>query len=166
MNRTLVLMRHAKSSWADTGLTDFERPLNDRGRHDAPMMGERLDKHGLKPDLIIASPARRAAQTARKAAKAIGCDTNNIRWAERLYEGQPEDFEAVIATLPDEARTIWIIAHNPGITDYINQLSDNFRIDHLPTCAAIAARSQCPRWNQWHEAGKEVFLFEYPKKPS
>ena len=166
MKRTLVLMRHAKSSWADAGLTDFERPLNDRGRQDAPMMSERLKKHGLKPDLIVASPAKRAAQTARKAAKAIGYDTDAIFWAEQLYEGMPENYEAVIAGLPDEVRCVWVVGHNPGITDYINQLSEKFRIDHLPTCAAIAARAACPNWKQWQESGREVFLFEYPKKSS
>jgi len=80
MKRRLVMIRHAKSSWANPLQSDFERPLNERGEHDAPMMGERLKKMGVTPDLVIASPAKRAKQTAKKIAKEMGYDIDKIQW--------------------------------------------------------------------------------------
>src|ERR1044072_742474 len=96
MNRRLVMVRHAKSSWANPLQSDFERPLNDRGEHDAPMMGERLKKLGVVPDLIISSMAKRAKQTAKKVAAAVGYDANKIQWIDKLYHCIPSVFEEVL----------------------------------------------------------------------
>ena len=164
MNRRLVMIRHAKSSWANPLQSDFERPLNDRGEHDAPMMGERLKKQNIIPDLIIASPAKRAKQTAKKVAKAIGYDEDKIQWIEKLYHCIPQVFEEVLYEVSDDVQTVFIVAHNPGITEFVNELSSEFSIDNMPTCGMVGAEVELKHWEMFPSAQKKVFLFEYPKK--
>lgn len=163
MERTLVMIRHAKSSWANPLQSDFERPLNDRGEHDAPMMGNRLKQKGIIPDLIISSKAKRAKQTAKKIAAAIGYNEEKIRWYDRLYHCIPSVFEEVLHEVADDVKTVFIVAHNPGITDFVNELSDKFKIDNMPTCAVVGARLQATEWNEFNSVEKTVFLFDYPK---
>lgn len=166
MQRTLVMIRHAKSSWANPLQSDYERPLNERGEQDAPEMGERLKKLDIIPDLIIASTAKRAKQTAKKIAAAFGYDTNKIRWEEKLYHCIPSVFEEALYEVADTIRTVFVVAHNPGITGFVNQLSPDFKLDNMPTCGAVAAHIDVNEWNQFATVEKEVFLFEYPKKKS
>lgn len=164
MNRRLVMIRHAKSSWANPLQSDFERPLNDRGEHDAPMMGERLKTQKVIPDLIIASPAKRARQTAKKVAKAIGYDESNIQWVAKLYHCIPQVFEEVLYEVSDDVKTVFIVGHNPGITQFVNELSAEFSIDNMPTCGMVGAEVELNHWEMFPNAKKKVFLFEYPKK--
>lgn len=163
MERTLVMIRHAKSSWANPLQSDYERPLNDRGEHDAPMMGERLKKRNLLPDVIIASTAKRAKQTAKKIAKAVGYDEDKIVWHEKLYHCIPSVFEEVLYEVADDAKTVYIVAHNPGITEFVNELSDKFCTDNMPTCGIVGARFEAEQWNEFNRTNKEVILFDYPK---
>ena len=164
MKKTLVLIRHAKSSWSNTLQSDFDRPLNERGEHDAPLMGERLKKYDLIADLIISSSAKRTRQTAKRIAAAIGYDKNKISLEERLYHCFSKTFEELIHELNDKLNTVFIIAHNPGITDFANELSDEFRTDNIPTCGMVAATIEADRWADFSIAKKKVILFEYPKK--
>ncbi|MCD6062418.1 MAG: putative phosphohistidine phosphatase, SixA [Flavipsychrobacter sp.] len=164
MERTLVMIRHAKSSWANPLQSDFERPLNDRGEHDAPMMGERLKKNKLIPDLIIASTAKRAKQTAKKIAKEVGYDHDKIVWNETLYHCIPSVFEEVLYEVDDNTKTVFIVGHNPGITDFVNHLSSKFKTDIMPTCGIVACKFDAQQWNEFNGADKKVFLFDYPKK--
>jgi phosphohistidine phosphatase len=164
MQRTLVLIRHAKSSWGNLTQSDFERPLNERGEHDAPIIGKRLKELGLEPDLVIASTAKRAKQTAKKIADATAYDKDDIQWVEKLYHCMPPVFEEIIYGIGDKVKTVFIVAHNPGITQFANKLSDSFSIDNMPTCGAVAARMDAAHWNEFNKVKKEVFLFEYPKK--
>jgi len=163
MQRTLVMIRHAKSSWDDLSMSDFDRPLNERGEHDAPLMGERLKELKVIPDIIIASTAKRAKQTAKKIAEGVGYDKDDIQWEERLYHCSPSVFEDVIQKVDNKNSTVYIVAHNPGITDFVNRLSGIFRIDNMPTCGVVAAHTDAA-WSEFKAAEKKVFLFEYPKK--
>jgi len=164
MERTLVMIRHAKSSWANPLQSDFERPLNDRGEQDAPMMGERLKKLNVIPDLIVASTAKRARQTAKKIAKALGYDESKIQWEEKLYHCIPQVFEEVLYELDDKIKTVFIVAHNPGITAFVNELSPEFVTDNMPTCGVIAAKINAEHWTDFNNRNSNVFLFESPKK--
>lgn len=164
MQRTLVMIRHAKSSWANPLQSDFERPLNERGQHDAPMMGERLKKLGIIPDLIIASTAKRTRQTAKKIAKELGYNPDNIKWEEKLYHCIPSVFEEVIYEVSETVKTVFIVAHNPGITGFVNQLSPEFSIDNMPTCGIVAAQMELKDWNGFAIAKRKVILYEYPGK--
>src|SRR5215217_1241963 len=128
MKRRLVLIRHAKSSWTNPLQSDFDRPLNDRGNHDAPVMGKRLKDKGIIPDLILASTAKRAAQTAKKIASAIGYPEEKITWLDKLYHCNSSVFDEVIDLIDDKVNTVFIVAHNPGITEYASALSPSFRI--------------------------------------
>lgn len=164
MKRTLVMIRHAKSSWANPLQSDYERPLNERGQHDAPMMGERLKRQNILPDLVIASPAKRAKQTAKKIAAAIGYDEDKIQWQEKLYHCIPSVFEEVLHEVGDDVKTVFIVAHNPGITEFANEVSAKFKIDNMPTCAVVGIEFETDQWNEFTNASKKVFLFDYPKK--
>ena len=164
MERTLVMIRHAKSKWSNLTSSDFDRPLNERGEHDAPMMGERLKAQHIIPDLIISSSANRAKQTAKKIAHAIGYDVARIQWEEKIYHCDTTVFEEVIYKIPDSALTVFIVGHNPGITEFVNTLSATFRLDHMPTCGVVATHLDAEHWYDLHTAKKNVFLFEYPKK--
>ena len=164
LRRRLFMIRHAKSSWVNPLQSDFDRPLNDRGEHDAPMMGKRLKDLGIIPDLIISSTAKRAQQTAKKIAKETGYDTGAIKWYEKLYHCIPAVFDEVLDELGDDIKTVFIVGHNPGITDFVNDLSDMFHTDNMPTCAVVGAEMELDEWNGFRRAEKKVILFEYPKK--
>ncbi|XZF13075.1 SixA phosphatase family protein [Chitinophagaceae bacterium MMS25-I14] len=166
MQRTLVLVRHAKSSWANPLQSDYDRPLNERGIHDAPMMGTRLKEKNILPDLIISSTAKRAAQTAKKIAAAVGFNEENILWKNRLYHCIPSVIEEVIQEVSNEVKTVFLVAHNPGITEFVNELVPGFRIDNMPTCSMVGAHIDAEEWDDFTKASKEVFLFDYPKKQS
>lgn len=163
MKRTLLLVRHAKSSWASPLQSDFERPLNERGLRNAPEMGKRLKAAGLVPDLIISSSALRTRQTATLLAEELGYDAEKIQWEEKLYHASPATIEDVIFGAPDHAAIIMIVTHNPGITDLVNQLSPRFATGNMPTCGVVGATFEAAGWSQYPQAKRNVFLFDYPK---
>jgi phosphohistidine phosphatase len=158
------MIRHAKSSWANPLQSDFDRPLNERGKRDAPEMGEILKREGLKPDLIICSTAKRTRQTAKRIAEVLDYDMDNVRWEEKLYHCIPSVFEELLFELSDKIKTVFIIAHNPGITEFVNELSPDFSIDNMPTCGVVGARFKAEEWNRFSIAERKVFLFEQPGK--
>lgn len=164
MQRTVVLIRHAKSSWANPMQSDFERPLNVRGATDAPRMGVRLKHLEIIPDVIISSTAKRAAHTAMHIAEKVGYSNDAIKWVDKLYHCIPAVFEEVLYELDDDIKTVFIVAHNPGISDFAGHLSPHFHLDHMPTCGVVAAHLEADRWTEFSVKPKQVFLFEYPKK--
>lgn len=163
-NKELYLIRHAKSSWKDPYKTDFERVLNERGEKDAPEMGKLLKKRGIQPDLVISSTAKRAKQTAKKICKSIGYDVDTIKWVEKLYHCGPVVFEEVLYELDSDISSVFIVAHNPGITSFANSLSHNFFTENMPTCAVVGAKFSLKQWTDFSIAEKQVHLYEYPKK--
>lgn len=162
--RKLFMIRHAKSSWKNPLQSDYERPLNDRGEADAPMMGERLKKLNIQPDLIISSTAKRAAQTAKNIAATMGYSGDDIKWYDKLYHCIPAVFEEVLYEVDDNVQTVFIVAHNPGITQFVNELSPSFQTDNMPTCGIVGVEFELKTWNEFSRVEKSVILFEYPKK--
>ena len=162
--KTLILVRHAKSSWEDLSQSDFDRPLNERGKKDAPVMAERLKEKEITPDLFVSSPAKRARKTARIFAEAFGKEKKEVVLVEGLYEASLQAFESTVAGLNDEAGVVVLFAHNPGITQYGNTLS-NVRIDDMPTCGVFAVAADTGRWADFKEATKKFLFFDYPKNP-
>lgn len=158
------MIRHAKSSWANPLQSDFERPLNERGKEEAPAMGKLLRKKDIIPDLIISSTARRTRQTAKRIAEEVGYDEDDIKWEEKLYHCIPPVFEEVIFETSDRVKTLFIVAHNPGITEFVNQLSPDFSIDNMPTCGVVVAELEANEWNNFLIAKRKVILFEHPEK--
>src|SRR2546423_519910 len=105
MKKRLVLVRHAKSSWSNPLQSDYERPLNERGMRDAPEMGKRLKKAEIIPDLIIASTAKRAAETAKKVAAGVGYPEEKIQWQENLYHCISSVFDEIAREIDDKVKT-------------------------------------------------------------
>lgn len=162
--KSLILVRHAKSSWDDPALSDYDRPLNDRGRKDAPMMARRLLSKGIRPDILVSSPARRALTTAHAFAAEMDIPLHQIQTAEALYMAGPGDFLRVITTLDDAVGTAAVFSHNPGITDFANLLGVA-RIDHFPTCAVFGIHIDTSHWKDIGNAGKSFWFFDFPKNP-
>lgn len=161
--KTLYLVRHAKSSWDNPALRDFDRPLNDRGKNDAPRMGKRLRKRGILPDFIISSSAKRARSTAKRIAEALGYPEKEIQLTETLYHAEPEVILSVIHRLPDSCNSVMLVGHNPGLTDFANQYID-VRIDNMPTCGVVAAQFDVRSWKDVGEAQGSLLFFDYPKQ--
>ncbi|RYY59239.1 MAG: histidine phosphatase family protein [Chitinophagaceae bacterium] len=160
--KKLLLIRHAKSSWADFSIKDFDRPLNERGKHDAPMMAKRLLDKKVSIDAFIASPAKRAKKTAELFIKAYNGDKDDIIVNEQLYLAEPPVFFEVISQVSDQHDTIAIFSHNNGITDFANQLTHT-RIDELPTCGIFAVKIPIKHWKDFKDSDKEFWFADYPK---
>ena len=140
------MLRHAKSSWADSSQDDWERPLNDRGRRDAPRAGEWLRAQALVPDLIVSSDAVRARETAEAVAKSAGY-TGEILVEPGLYQATPDEALTVLNTIGDQtARTVMIVGHNPGLEDLVSRLSGEHH--GLVTTALVELAVPIERWSE------------------
>ncbi len=160
--KTLLLIRHAKSSWESSVTLDFERPLNERGKNDAPKMAERLLDKKISIDAFVSSPAKRAQKTAEIFMKKYGAAHEKLTLIPSLYEASVDDFYRAVEQLPDEDSSIALFAHNPGITDFINSL-DCSPVYNMPTCAIYAFKIKTKHWKEIRTADKEFLFFDYPK---
>ena len=160
--KTLILVRHAKSSWDDPSLNDFERPLNGRGKRDAPMMADRIFDKGVKLDYIVSSPAKRAKKTAEEFARRFSKKGKKLAFKSELYMAGENTFTNVIEGLDNDDDCVAIFSHNPGITDFANSLTDT-RLDNIPTCGVFAISVDSKEWNKFSESKKEFLFFDYPK---
>jgi phosphohistidine phosphatase len=143
-------------------LPDRLRPLNKRGAHDAPMMGERLAGREAKPDLIISSPATRAMATAEAIASEIGYCEEEIRADERLYGSDALELLEVVRELDDHLGHVMAVAHNPGLTDLVNELGCD--IDNVPTCGVVELQFHTDSWAHIGDTNPAHTDFDYPKK--
>ena len=157
----LYLVRHAKSSWAERGLPDHDRPLNARGRSDAPRMFERLHSAATVPELIVSSDAVRAASTARLLHEAIQGRPEQIAFEAGLYHAGVEQITAIARALPDSAQTVALVGHNPGMTYTANELAENLDLDNLPTCGIVGIHFDIHRWAELTSG--LLCYFDYPK---
>ena len=160
--KTLLLIRHAKSSWNDIGLSDFERPLNERGKHDAPLMAKKVKSKKIDIDAFVSSPAKRAKKTAEFFMAEFVAKEKKLTLIPSLYEASVEKYYDAIENLKDKDDTVALFAHNPGITDFINSL-DCTPVYDMPTCAVYAIQIKTKNWKKFREAKKEFLFFEYPK---
>lgn len=160
--KRLFVMRHAKSSWDDSYLSDFERPLNKRGIRDVPDMGQRLNALVIKPDLIISSPAMRAITTAKGIADEIGYSTSRIQQEADLYHASSSNIREIIGKVDNKVDSLMIFGHNPGFTDLIARISDT-SLYNLPTCAVCGIAFQFTDWADIMTSTGKKFLYDYPK---
>jgi phosphohistidine phosphatase len=160
--KTLLLIRHAKSSWGQPGLSDFDRPLNERGKADAPEMAKRLKEKGVELDQLISSPAKRARKTAKYFAEEFGFKKGDVRLVDELYEPTQKAFSNAIAKTHDKYKTVALFAHNPGITEFASSLT-HVPIDNMPTCSVFAVQMLSDSWEDFEEAEKKFLFFDYPK---
>ena len=157
----LTLIRHAKSSWDHPELSDFERPLNERGRRDAPRMAARLARDLPAPDLLLSSPATRALTTARSFAEALEVEFARIRIESRIYEASRKTLLELATTLPDTAGHVLVFGHNPGLSELAHTLAD-CPFDEMPTCAIVHLRIEGKYWKSLAGKGK-LLAYLYPK---
>lgn len=160
--KTLLVIRHAKSSWDIGTPNDFERPLNERGKRDAPEMAKRLKEKNILVDAFVASPAKRAKKTAEYFIEEYGRKKEDIIFVPKLYHAPAEVFFEVIESLQDHYSTTAVFSHNPGITEFVNMLTDDFRVDNMPTCGIVAVKVPSP-WREFRKAQKQLLFFDFPK---
>ena len=160
--KTLLLVRHAKSSWDDPAMKDFDRPLNERGKNDAPVMAKRLLDKKIKIDAFVSSPAKRAKKTCKYFVEEYGRKKEEIILKDELYEAGEENFFSVIKSMDNNHESAAIFSHNPGITYFANILTD-VRIDNMPTCSVFAVRLHTNKWADIRQAKKDFLFFDYPK---
>lgn len=166
MTKTLYLIRHAKSSWKDASLDDYDRPLNKRGKRDAPEMGRRLKEQEIKPDLLISSPAKRARLTAKAIAEAIGYAQDKIRWEPELYHATSETILEQIHQNAHQQQSLAIFGHNPGLTDFQNDICSE-AIDNIVTTGIACIEFEVESWKEisLNRSG-ELLWYDYPKRLS
>jgi phosphohistidine phosphatase len=157
-----LIIRHAKSSWALAGQDDFDRPLNDRGQRDAPEMAQRLLDKKIVIDTFLSSPAKRALTTAVFFAEAYHLKKKDIKTFPELYNAAPNIFYDVVSMTDDSVTTAAIFSHNPGITSFVNALTDS-RIDNMPTCGIFGVTIEADHWKDFRSAKKKLWFFDYPK---
>jgi phosphohistidine phosphatase len=162
--KTAILVRHAKSSWDTPGLSDFDRPLNERGKKDAPEMAKRLKEKDIKVDRFVSSPAKRAKKTAKIFAEEFGVNKDEIILVDELYLATPSAFSNTINKLEDQCDSVALFAHNPGITEFASSLT-NVHIEDMPTCAVFAVQAETDKWSEFERAEKKFLFFDYPKNP-
>ncbi len=161
--KTLTLFRHAKSSWKDASLQDRERPLNGRGQRDAPVMAERIKKAGIRPSLILSSPAVRAWTTAKSIAHEIGYPPEFLQQEDRLYHASTQRLLKIIADQDTGFNSLMIVGHNPGLTDFANHLVPDLT-DNIPTCGFVSFEIDRDDWNLDHHAETRLVVFDFPKR--
>ncbi len=157
--KKLLLLRHAKSSWDDAGLADFDRPLNGRGRRAAPLMGNFIRERRLRPDLIISSPAQRARETTALVIEASGLDAE-LRYDERIYEATAGRLLEVLEGVEDDKQEVMLVGHNPGFENLLAHLTGESR--RVPTAALARILLDAEKWV---EAGARGGRLEWLVKP-
>ena len=160
--KTLFLVRHAKSSWDDPKLPDKDRPLSDRGKRDAPKMGKRLAKRDVKPELILSSPAMRALATAEIIARKLDYKVKSVVVDARLYAGDADELLNVIHKLDDELESVMLFGHNPELTELAHRLSSE--ITHMPTCAVAQLTFSTKSWSSVGKTKLAKVALQRPRK--
>ena len=156
----LLLVRHAKSSWKDPTLADIDRPLNGRGKRDAPVMASRLKKIGENIDVVFSSPAVRAQGIAKLIAHELNV---SLRIVEGLYTFSSSAMLKVISGLPSNYKSIAVVGHNPAITELVNSLAAE-NIVNVPTSGMVAVNCHINDWHDLQQGSCVMEYFDYPKK--
>ncbi len=161
--KKLYLIRHAKSSWEDHILSDHDRPLSNRGRKDAPIVGDVLKSKNVTPDLILSSTARRALKTAKIFSTILNYPIESIVTDSTIYEATTQNLLDVLSKVDDNNTTLFMFGHNPAFTVLANLLGDKF-IDNMPTCAVAEFELSINLWKEVRAECGKLVSFEYPKK--
>ena len=160
--KTLILVRHAKSSWDDASLADVDRPLNKRGRRNAPLMGQWLAAQGAPPDVVVSSPANRALSTARALGEVLELDPEEIVIDQDLYFSGTDGMIRAIERVDDTFGRVMMVGHNPVMTRLLNQLSGS-DVWNMPTCAIALIHFDMPSWGLVDSTHGRLVAFQTPK---
>ena len=160
--KTLMFLRHAKSSWAEPGISDHDRPLTERGKQDAPRVGQWLKEQGLTPDLIVCSTAKRAVKTANKVARTCGYQ-GVIEETDTLYLAPADQYLEYVRQLPDQHNLVLVVGHNPGLEDAVEALTGHCERLATATLAQVSLEIACWRELPSSPTGRLVNLC-HPKQ--
>ncbi|WP_026462012.1 SixA phosphatase family protein [Adhaeribacter aquaticus] len=163
--KTLFLMRHAKSSWDFEDLSDHDRPLNNRGRKDAPLMGRELVSREIEIDLIMSSSAVRALTTATLVAKELEYDAEKIAIEESIYKANKHELLDIIRSIPNQFDKVLLLGHNYSITEVANLISPEI-IAEIPTAGVVGLNFTCTTWREITKENSTFLFFDYPKNHS
>jgi phosphohistidine phosphatase len=159
--KTLLLLRHAKSTWKDSGVRDFDRPLNQRGLKAAPTIGRLIRKRKLQPDLVLSSPAERARQTTQLVLEAAGLKTE-LRYDERIYEASAARLFEIVSQIEDEANMAMLVGHNPGLEELVEALTGEAR--EMSTAALACIELDIERWSKLRAGTNQLTWLVKPKE--
>lgn len=160
--KRLTLIRHAKSDWSDVSLSDFDRPLSGRGKKNAPKMGGRLAKRGDIPNLLVSSPAKRAAKTTRLIAQELKIPKDEIVYQPDIFAAKLKTLITLICGLPAH-KHIALIGHNPGLSELAEWLCPDAP-GWLPTCAILTIDLDIKNWEKVKKGCGHIFHYDFPKK--
>lgn len=163
--KTLFIVRHAKSSWADPFLIDHQRPLNKRGQKAAPEMARRLKKRGVRPDAIVSSDALRALETAVSLAEALGLPGEAVHKTPALYSATSNEILDIVRGFKKDWNTVMVVGHNPTLTELANQFYPHL-IENIPTAGIVELRFNVPAWKLIHRDHIAFSAFDFPKNKS
>lgn len=158
--KTLLLLRHAKSSWDDRSLRDFDRPLNERGLKAAPLIGELIGRRKLRPQLVISSPAERARQTASLVLRSAGL-AEEVRYDSRVYEASMAQLLDIVREIDEKVESAMLVGHNYGIENLLEHLTGEAR--HMPTAALAQIALDVDGWNASGASAGRLEFFVKPK---
>jgi len=161
--KTLILVRHAKSSWNSDVSTDFERPLNKRGMRDAPEMARRLVTRGPVPDAIVSSTATRALVTTRLLMTGLQINSGLLKTTDEIYEAPVQALLDTIGNLKHESNAVMIVGHNPGMSATGNHLCSAAALQ-MPTCAMACLDLDIDNWCDVYRDCATLRWYDYPKK--
>ena len=159
--KTLFILRHAKSSWENTGLSDFDRPLNERGLETAPFMGDLMKKNQFQPALILSSPAKRAEQTAALIKQTAGIG-GAIQFDQRIYEASPARLLEVISDQNEKIKFILLVGHNPGLEGLLKFLTG--QPQPMPTAALAVIDLKTDKWSKANSSNGNLRILIRPKE--
>ena len=163
--KILTIVRHAKSSWKNASLSDKKRPLNRRGDRDAPLMGERIHEHGIRPSLIVSSPATRAWTTAKIIATAINYPREFLQKEDTLYLASLHEILDIVVAQDSGFNNLMLLGHNPGMTDFVNFLVPGLT-NNLPTAGVVSVQIDRDDWSLYERPATELLVHDWPKKVS
>ena len=161
--KRLTLLRHAQANSENVRLADHDRPLSVHGKRDTAAMGSRLVSRNTEPSLFLSSTATRAIETTKKIADAIGSSQEIIETDRRLYLAYHSDILKVVETQEDAISDLFIVGHNPGLTDLANHLLPDFGLDDLPTTGIVAIESTAEKWPDLSRSNLRLLYYDYPE---
>lgn len=161
--KTLYLVRHAKSSWDNANLADFDRPLNKRGQKAAPFMAKLMSENNVQVDRIISSPANRALTTAETFCEVLGYPLEKIEQRIEIYEGGINQMLQIVREIPDSCSSAMLFGHNPTITSFANFISGE-HLENIVTCGVVRIDLKTDFWQQTLMDSGKLVWYEYPKK--
>ncbi len=161
--KRLFIIRHAKSSWKDASLSDYERPLNKRGKHDAPLMSKLLNQANFCPEFIVSSPANRAKSTAEYFIKEFNLNEDQIKYESSIYEAGVSNLLRLVNQLPNQTKNVFLFGHNPGMTFLAEYLTGDY-FGNIPTCGIAGIEFQIEDWLHVSKNSGTCFYYDYPKK--